>query len=102
MSKYLLVAINGPTQGEGHDQEYNEWYNQIHLRDLQSVSGNISTRRFRVVWQNRIDKPYITISEFEAEDPAALMRELGEKAADFTDKMDRTTSVSLLAVELDT
>jgi hypothetical protein len=77
MSKYLLVAINGPTQG-----------------------GNIATRRFRVVWQNRIDKPYITISEFEAEYPAALMRELGEKAADFTDKMDRTTSVSLLAVEM--
>jgi hypothetical protein len=103
MSKYLLIAINGPTTGEGDEQSYNDWYNQTHLADLQKVRGNLATRRFRVVWQNRIEKPYIAISEFEADDPAALMKELGEKASDFADsRMDRTTSISLLAVELDT
>ena len=101
MPKYLLIAINGPTTGDGDEQEYNDWYNQKHLQDLQTVTGNLATRRFKVVWQNRIDKPYIAISEFEADDPAELMRELGEKANDFTDKIDRTTSISLLAVELD-
>lgn len=102
MPKYLLIAINGPTTGEGDEQEYNDWYNQTHLRDLQKVSGNLDTRRFKVVWQNRINKPYIAISEFEAESPDLLMKELEQKASDFTDKIDRTSSISLLAVELNT
>ena len=51
---------------------------------------------------NRIDKPYVAITEFKSDDPKQLMKELEEKASTFPDYIDRTTSISLLLVELDT
>jgi hypothetical protein len=78
MPKYLLIAINGPTSGEGAK----------------------SVRRFKIVAQNRIDKPYVNVTEFEADSTEALMKELAEKASDFTDKIDRTTSVFVLGREI--
>lgn len=101
MPKFLLVALNGPTSAE-HDDEYNRWYNQDHKADLEKVDKTISVRRFKTVWQNRIDKPYVSITEIEADSAEIVMRELEAKASTFSDKIDRTTSISLLAVEMDT
>jgi hypothetical protein len=97
-----LIALNSPTEGEGDEREYNKWYNEVHVPDLQSVTGNISARRFKIVRKNRTDKSYVAVSEFETEDPDALMKELGEKASDFSDTVDRSTSIFVLALELDT
>jgi hypothetical protein len=102
MARYLLIALNGPTAGEGDEADYNRWYNDKHLPDLRSVSGNLSARRFKVVRKNRTDRPYIAVSEFESDDPDKLMSELGEKASDFADSVDRSSSIFVLAVELDT
>lgn len=101
MARYLLLAINSPTTGVGDEDEYNSWYNEVHLPDLRRVTGNISTRRFKVVWQSRIDKKFMALTEFETDDPEALLSELADRASDFTDKIDRTTSIALLGVELD-
>lgn len=100
MPRYLLIALNSPTTGEGDDAAYNEWYDTKHVPDLQSITGNVSCRRLRIVRQNRIDKQYIAVSEFEAESAEALMAELAEKASDFTDKIDRTSSIFVLGEEL--
>lgn len=102
MARYLLIALNSPTEGEGHEAEYNDWYNGRHKPDLLSIDGAVSVRRFKVVRRNRIDKEYVAVTEFEAEDADELMRQLSEKASDFTDKIDRTTSIFVLAEELDT
>ena len=100
MPKFLLIALNGPTDGDGDDAEYNRWYDEVHAADLMSITGANSVRRFRVVAKNRIDKPYVNVTEFEAESAEAVMKELAEKASDFTDKIDRTTSMFVLGEEL--
>ena len=100
MPKFLLIALNGPTDGEGDDAEYNRWYDEVHAADLMSITGAKSVRRFRVVAKNRVDKPYVNVTEFEAESAEAVMKELAEKASDFTDKIDRTTSMFVLGEEL--
>jgi hypothetical protein len=100
MPRYLLVAINGPTSGEGDDAEYNKWYDEVHAADLMKVSGAVSVRRFKIEAQNRIDKPYLNITEIEGESAEAIMKELAEKASKFTDKIDRSTSVFLLGREI--
>ncbi len=100
MPKFLLIALNGPTGGEGDEAEYNKWYDEVHAFDLMSITGAKSVRRFKVEAQNRIDKPYVNVTEFEAESAGALMKELGEKASDFSDKIDRSTSVFVLAREI--
>jgi hypothetical protein len=100
MPRYLLVAINGPTSGEGDDAEYNRWYDEVHAADLMKVDGAVSVRRFKIEAQNRIDKPYLNITEIEGESAAAIMKQLAEKASKFTDKIDRSTSVFLLGREI--
>jgi hypothetical protein len=52
--------------------------------------------------KNRTDKPYVAISEFKADDPDALTRELAEKPSDFSDTVERSTSIFILALELHT
>ena len=102
MPRYLLIALNNPTRGEGDEAEYNAWYNSRHKPDLEGIDGNVSVRRFKVVRRNRIDKDYVAVTEFEAEDADTLMHALTEKASDFTDKIDRETSIFVLAEEIDT
>jgi hypothetical protein len=101
MPRYLLVALNGPTDGEGDEAVYNEWYDDVHAADLMKIDGAVSVRRFKTQAQNRIDKPYINVTEFEAESLEELHRQLGQKASNFDgSKMDRTTSIFLLGEEI--
>lgn len=100
MPRYLLIALNGPTSGEGDEAAYNEWYDEVHAADLMSIDGAVEVRRFKVEAQNRIDKPYVNITEFEAESAEALIKALGEKASEFSDKIDRTSSVFVLGREI--
>jgi hypothetical protein len=102
MPRYLLIALNSPTQGEGDEAEYNEWYNTTHKSDLLSVDGSRSMRRFKIVHRNRIDKEYVSLTEIDAESAEEVMRQLAERASIITDKMDRSSSIFVLAEELDT
>jgi hypothetical protein len=50
--------------------------------------------------QNRIDKPYVNVTEIEGESAEAVMKELAEKASTFPDTIDRTSSVFVLGQEI--
>lgn len=100
MPRYLLIALNGPTGNEGDEAEYNKWYDDVHAADLMKVDGAVSVRRFKIETQNRIDQSYVNITEVEGESAEAIMKELAAKASDFTDKIDRTRSVFVLAKEI--
>ena len=100
MPKFLLIAINGPTSGEGDEDAYNQWYDDVHAADLMSITGAQSVRRFKIMAQNRIDKPYVNVTEIEGESAEAVMKELAEKASTFPDTIDRTTSVFVLGQEI--
>ena len=100
MARFLLIALNGPTSGPGDEDEYNKWYDEVHAADLMSITGAMSVRRFKIEAQNRVDKPYVNITEIEAESKDAVMRELAEKASIFIDKIDRTSSIFVLGREI--
>jgi hypothetical protein len=100
MPRFLLIALNSPTEGEGDEDRYNEWYDRTHKADLLSVDGSRSVRRFKVIHRNRIDEDYVSLTEIEADNADVVMQQLAERASDITDKMDRTSSVFVLAVEL--
>lgn len=102
MARYLLIALNGPTDGEGNEAAYNEWYKEVHAADLMSIPGAVSVRRFEIEKQNRIDMPYVSVTEFEADNADDLVRELAEKASEFPDTIDRTRSVFVLGREIST
>jgi hypothetical protein len=101
MPRFLLIAVNNPTPGD--DDVYNAWYNKTHKADLMSVDGAQSVRRFKVVQRNRIDKDYVSITEIEGESAEAVMAELARKSSNFEGShLDRTTSIFMLAEEMDT
>jgi hypothetical protein len=102
MPRYLLIAVNSPTRGDDDEAEYNDWYNRTHKADLLSVDGSRSVRRFKVLHRNRIDQDYVSLTEIDAENPEAVMQQLAERASEITEKMDRTSSIFILAEELDT
>ena len=47
MAKALLLAFTGPKSPELED-EYNEWYDSVHLPDVLAVPGVRSARRFKL------------------------------------------------------
>ena len=100
MPRFLLIAINGPTSGEGDEAAYNKWYDEVHAADLMSINGAMSVRRFKIEAQNRIDKPYVNVTEVEGESAEAVMKELALKASTFPNTIDRTTSVFVLGREI--
>jgi len=45
----MLLALNGPVAGEGKEEAYNKWYDEVHVPDLKAIAGVVSARRFKVM-----------------------------------------------------
>lgn len=74
----VLVALTNPV--EGREDEYNDWYNRIHLADLMKVPGVTGARRYRVVDSQHVDNgqpwKYCAVYDLEVEDIASVADEL--------------------------
>ena len=100
MPKYLLIALNGPTEGEGDEATYNDWYNSVHVPDLLSLDGVKSARRYKKVRGNRIDWPYAAVYEIETDDIDRVMGQMATDIRPFTPTFDRTKSGFALVQEI--
>lgn len=58
------------------EEEWNEWYNRVHVPALLNVPGYDGCRRFR-----RIDEPHAYISVFDMSEPDAIHSEEFKRAA---------------------
>ncbi|MFI5052846.1 MAG: hypothetical protein ACHQDE_00670 [Acidimicrobiia bacterium] len=74
MAKGILVAHSAAA--EGRDQEFNDWYNDVHLVDILKLAGFTSARRFKRIDADD-DTPYMAIYEVEADDLQAAQASLG-------------------------
>ena len=100
MPRYLLIAMNGPTSGEGDEEAYNRWYDKVHVPDIEQLTGVLSARRYKVVRSNRAPWPYVAVYEIETDDVDTLFHDLQFKPRPFTPAFDRTLSAMLFAVEM--
>lgn len=103
MARYLLLALNGPTKGDGDEKTYNDWYNEVHIPDLKGVPGVKSARRYKVVQGNlkgMENYPYLAAYEIETDDLAAVFKYMEHDIRPFTPAFDRTTSGNLVAVQI--
>lgn len=81
MPRYKLVVMTKPV--EGREQEYNDWYQNVHLRDVVAIPGYQSAQRYRLlrsVVPGADRLPYLAIYEIETDDVDAAVRELSERA----------------------
>jgi hypothetical protein len=66
----LFIALTNPMPGK--DRQYNEWYTEIHLKEVVAVKGFISARRYKLSKAQYIAKqPYRYVAIYEVENGMA-------------------------------
>ena len=69
MAKHVLVVLTNAV--EGRDDEFNKWYDEVHLRDVLGVDGFRAAQRFRLSEPQILEDrsyEYLAIYEIDAED----------------------------------
>ncbi|OBF80775.1 hypothetical protein A5791_07445 [Mycobacterium sp. 852002-51163_SCH5372311] len=69
MAKGIIHVETRPSSPD-RDQEYNTWYNEVHLPELVALDGFVSARRLRPVDG---DGPYLALYEIEGDDLQAIL-----------------------------
>jgi hypothetical protein len=103
MAKYLMLALNGPTEGEGDEAAFNTWYDEVHVPDFLAVKAVKSARRYKVLrgsipgmeaW------PYMAAYEIETDDIAAVSKQFQTEFRPFSPAIDRTRSAHIMAIQI--
>ena len=77
MARYALLVFTNPK--EGRDDEYNRWYDEVHLAEVLEVEGFVAARRYNAepVEGTTFDHRYAAIYEMESDlPPDALYQRL--------------------------
>lgn len=76
MAKFKLVILSNPVSDK--DEEFNRWYDDVHLGDVFKVPGVTGAERYRFRsgegWQ------YMAIYDLDCDDPATVEQELLARA----------------------
>jgi hypothetical protein len=104
MARYLLLALNGPTAGDGDEAALNRWYEEEHLPAFMTIEGIKSARRYKVIQGNVPGLaevwPYVAAYEIETDDLTAVSARLAEKMRVFHPALDRTKSAFIRAIQI--
>jgi len=102
MARYVLLALNGPTEGEGDEDTYLTWYDEVHLPAIKKIEGISSARRFKVMRGNVPGElwPYLTLYEMDTEDMNRVSGELGKAMQMSTPTLDASKSAHVFAIEI--
>ena len=73
-----ILAVNAAAV-EGRDEDFNDWYTNVHVVDILKIAGFTSARRFKAIDPNHAT-PYLTIYEVEADDLQAAVAGIGAAA----------------------
>ncbi len=76
MARFKMLVLSSPL--EGRDDEFNTWYDTVHLPDVFRVPGVIGAERFRM--RSGDQWKYLAIYELDCDDNAAVEAELMKRA----------------------
>jgi len=79
--RYKMVVMTEPLAGR--EDEYNEWYQNVHLRDVVAVPGVRSARRYRLrmgVMPDPKPLPYLAIYDIESDDIEGVLKAMLDRA----------------------
>ncbi|HTR92376.1 MAG TPA: hypothetical protein VMI73_11605 [Trebonia sp.] len=94
--EYTLIVHTSPA--DGREDEYNAWYDDIHLAEFTALPGVINGRRFKVVSPDPAAKPvYAAIYETSV-DPAEVFAAMNEGIKAGTVHMSDAIDPTSLAV----
>lgn len=103
MPRYKMVVYSRPAQGR--EDEYNDWYQNVHLRELLALPGFVSAQRFRYA-RSLVEGeafPYMSIYEIESDAIDAVLEGLKTTAEKglltMSDAIDLTQTSALVYEE---
>jgi hypothetical protein len=95
--KYTLIVYTSPA--DGREDEYNAWYDDIHLPEFSALPGVINGRRFKVA--GAAQPQYAALYELSAhpdEVMAAMNAAIKDGTVHWTDALD-VGSISTITLE---
>jgi hypothetical protein len=99
MQKHVMLVYSDPTPGR--EDEYNAWYNDVHLKEVLATEGFVRAQRFKVsdIMPGVTDHKYVAIYEIEADDLEGAMAALksGIPGMTMSDAFNMKTSRTVLA-----
>ena len=74
--KHVIVVLTEPTAGR--EDEYNAYYESLHLDEVLATTGWSSAQRFKLSAQQGMicPLPYLAFYEVEADDPGTVLETL--------------------------
>lgn len=103
MPRYLMLAFNGPTGGEGDEEALNRWYEDVHLPAFKAIDAVEVARRYKVTRGNLPGMeawPYIAAYEIVTDDLPAVSARLAKDLQQFHPALDRSRSAHLWAIQI--
>ncbi|WP_345634669.1 DUF4286 family protein [Rugosimonospora acidiphila] len=95
MTRYLQIVQTSPSPGS--EEEFNEWYDTVHVPEVLRMPGFISGQRFRLVDADPSEGPrYLAVYEIESDDIAATLDTIRDTAPGRTKSTAIDTSVSIV------
>ncbi len=84
MRRYKMLVMSRPA--EGREDEYNAWYQDVHLPELVSLPGIVSARRFRLARKvSEVETyPYLAVYDIETDDIDGVYEQLASGATSGT------------------
>jgi hypothetical protein len=76
MAHYKLVVFSDAL--DNRDDEFNAWYDNIHLKDVLAVDGIVAAQRFKLKTGDKWK--YLALYELECDDPLPVIEELQSRA----------------------
>jgi hypothetical protein len=99
VGKYVFVVFTQPV--DSRDAEYNEWYDSVHVADVERLDGVVSARRYRLAEMEPPQAghpPYLALYELDVDDvsdvPRAIQRAIAEGRMPISDALDRSANVT--------
>jgi hypothetical protein len=77
MTRGVLYVASRPVSPE-REEEYNDWYDNVHLADVCAVPGFLGARRYDPVGNG----PHVAIYDIEGEDLGAIAGEMFARVGD--------------------
>lgn len=102
MPLFKLIVFSNPVKGK--EDEYNDWYNNVHLNDALTLPGFKSAQRFKTDRMDR-DAPcgFAAIYDIEAESiEDAIASARSAEKFQTTDAIDLTTAYAIPLVPITT
>jgi len=88
MSKAVMLALSNPVSPQ-REQEFNDWYDKVHARQLLALPGFNRVRRYKAARQmlppSESGEPtYAYLAVYEVDDAKAAIQTILDNEQDFT------------------